>query len=383
MSDKPLALQWNQLTLEAIKITNTSPPLAARALAMVHTAMYDAWSVYNKCAFSTTTSRYIKRYDENCGENEVEKTFSYAAYRVLTDLFWFALPSENGNMFRNLMTQCNFDPDDCSMDITTAEGIGNLIAKLIIDYRHGDEANQQGLLFHFAPWSDFTGYQSVNPPEPAPVKDINHWQPLLVNGKTQHFLVPHWPLVKPFALIFAKQFRPDPPFNAKDSPNDFKRQAQEIISISETLSDKEKAIAEYWEDGPHSFTPPGHWCEIAQFVCEKEKYNNKDCIKLFFALTNALLDASIACWECKRRYDSVRPITAIHELYRGKIIKAWGGPFKGTVEMAAKIGCAINAPNFITPPFPAFVSEHSTFSKLPHISFMPTRKRKVLMDVFW
>ncbi|MDQ6890593.1 MAG: hypothetical protein M3Z56_10005, partial [Bacteroidota bacterium] len=81
---KPLALQWAQLTLDAIKLTNTSPPLAARALAMVHTAMYDAWSVYNKCAFSTTTSRYIKRYDEGCGENEIEKTFSYAAYRVLT-----------------------------------------------------------------------------------------------------------------------------------------------------------------------------------------------------------------------------------------------------------------------------------------------------------
>ena len=61
---KPLPLQWNQLTLDAIKFTNTSPPLAARALAMVHTAMYDGWSVYNKCAFSTTTARYIKRYEE-------------------------------------------------------------------------------------------------------------------------------------------------------------------------------------------------------------------------------------------------------------------------------------------------------------------------------
>src|SRR5690606_26081365 len=104
---KPLALQWNQLTLEAIKITNTSPPLAARALAMVHTAMYDAWSVYNKCAFGTSTSRYIKRYEENCGVDEVEKTFSYAAYRVLTDLFWLALPAENRNMLRNLMIQCD------------------------------------------------------------------------------------------------------------------------------------------------------------------------------------------------------------------------------------------------------------------------------------
>lgn len=359
LQSKTLALQWNQLTLDAIKLTNTSPPLAARALAMVHTAMYDGWSVYSKCAFSTTTSRYIKKYGEGCGENEVEKTFSYAAYRVLTDLFWLALPPEKRNMFRDLMNQCDFNPDDCSMDITKASGIGNLIARLVLDYRHGDEANQQGILFHFAPWTDFTGYKPVNLPDPAPVKDINHWQPLTINGKAQQFLLPHWPLVKPFALSFAKQFRPEPPYNSKDTCNEFKKQACEILELSASLSDKEKVIAEYWNDGPGTYTTAGHWCEIAEFICEKEKYCNKDCIKLFFALTNAFLDASISCWEGKRRYDSVRPITAIHELYRGRLIKAWGGLFKGTVEMDGKDWL----PYLPTPPHPEYVSMHSTFSK--------------------
>ena len=149
----------------------------------------------------------------------------------------------------------------------------------------------------------------------------------------------------------------------KDSPNEFKKQAQEIISISESLSDKEKVIAEYWEDGPGSYTPPGHWCEIAQFICEKEKYGNKDCIKLFFALTNAMLDSSVACWECKRRYDSVRPITAIHELYNGKRIKAWGGPFKGIVEMDGKEWMPYQRTDFITPPFAEHVSVQSTLSR--------------------
>ena len=362
-SSKPLILEWNQLTLDAIKLTNSSPPLAARALAMVHTAIYDAWSVYNKCAFSTTTSRYIKRYEEGCGENEIEKTFSYAAFRVLTDLFWLQLPENNRDMFRNLMYKNNFDPDDCSYDIRTAAGIGNLMARLTVDCRRGDESIPNGILFHFAPSDDFTGYQPANPPEPAPIKDINHWQPLRNNHKTQHFLLPHWPLVKPFALSFAKQFRPEPPFNMKDSMTDFRKQAQEIISISETLSDKEKAIAEYWDDGPGTFSPPGHWCEIAQFICEKEKYGNKDCIKLLFAMGNAFLDTSIACWECKRRYDSVRPVTAIHELYRGKIIKAWGGPFKGIVEMDGKDWMPYQLPDVLTPPYPEHVSAHAAFSK--------------------
>ncbi|HEV8083744.1 MAG TPA: vanadium-dependent haloperoxidase, partial [Chitinophagaceae bacterium] len=89
----------------------------------------------------------------------------------------------------------------------------------------------------------------------------------------------------------------------------------------------------------------------------------KDCIKLFFALCNAMLDVSIAVWECKRRYDSVRPITAIHELYRGRIIKAWGGPFKGTVEMDGKDWMPYQLSNFVTPPFPEHVSGHSTFSR--------------------
>lgn len=366
MSEKnqsPLTLQWNQLTLESIQLTSTSPPAAARALAMVHTAMYDAWSVYHQCPFSTTTSRYVKRYGEICEENAMEKSVSYAAYRTLTHLFWLTLPAEKRNMFRDLMNQLGFNPDDCTMDIKTAAGIGNLVSRLVVDDRNGDEANEKGMLYHYAPWSDFTGYQPVNLPEPAPVKDINHWQPLLVNGRKQSFLLPHWPLVKPFALTFAKQFRPEPPYNTKDTCNEFKKQAYEILSISESLSDKEKAIAEYWDDGPGTYTPAGHWCEIAQFICRREKYCDKDCIKLFFALTNALLDASIACWECKRRYDSVRPVTAIHELYRGRLIKAWGGPFKGTVEMDGKDWIPYQKTDFVTPPFPEYVSAHSVFSK--------------------
>jgi hypothetical protein len=91
----PLTLQWNQLTLDAIKYSKTSPPLAARALAMTHTAMYDAWSVYNECAVSTSTALYIKILDnKNCTKDNKRKAFSYAAYRVLTDLFWLALPPD-------------------------------------------------------------------------------------------------------------------------------------------------------------------------------------------------------------------------------------------------------------------------------------------------
>lgn len=362
MSDKnssPLVVQWNQLILEAIKYTRTSPPLAARALAMVHTAMYDAWSVFDEKAVSTSTAMYIKiNSPQSCREDDTKKAFSYAAFRVLMDLFYCSLPPKNKNMFRDFMCSLNYNPDDTTLEITTPQGIGNLSARLIIESRAGDFSNQHGTL-NDPCWADYTGYCPVNTWDK--VNDLDHWQPLRSENlpgefKIQNFLVPHWGLVHPFALNYNWEFRPGPPY--KKHMSQFKDQAKEIINISAGLTDKQKAIAEYWADGVGSYTPPGHWCEIAQFVADCYRYGEEDCIKLFFALCNALLDSSIACWECKRQYDSARPVTVIRELYRGKDIQAWGGPGKGTQTIKGE-----HWSSYIpTPPFPEHVSGHSTFS---------------------
>lgn len=343
----PLTVRWNKLALIAIKYSKTSPPLAARILAMVHTAMYDSWSVYDKQAISTTTARFIKSYHE-CKEEDMPKAISYAAFRVLTHCFWSVLPIEHRNIFRELMDECKYDPDDCSIDIKSPQGIGNLIARLVIDYRRGDESNPDGILYYVSPWSDFTGYLPKNPPFPSPVRDVNHWQPLISNdGKPQNFLLSHWALVKPFALTYASQFRPEAPFNTNENQIEFRRQAEEVFSISQLLTPEQKAIAEYWADGPGTITPPGHWCEIAQYISDTScrDYSEANCIKLFFALSNALLDASIACWDCKRKFDSVRPITAIRTLLRRS---DWNSYIP-------------------TPPFAEFVSGHSTFSRAASI----------------
>jgi PAP2 superfamily len=85
--------------------------------------------------------------------------------------------------------------------------------------------------------------------------------------------------------------------------------------------------------------------------------------KLFFALANALFDASIACWDCKRAYDSIRPVSAVHYLFNGKTVTAWGGPGKGTVsDMPGENWAPYQKPTVVTPPFPEYVSGHSTFS---------------------
>jgi len=81
-----------------------------------------------------------------------------------------------------------------------------------------------------------------------------------------------------------------------------------------------------------------------------------------FALTGASLDASIAAWDAKRAYDSVRPITAIRELYRGRTVLAWGGPGRGTRPIRGEDWLPYQPATVVTAPFAEYLSGHSTFS---------------------
>src|SRR5437867_8695238 len=48
-----VAIQWDNAALQTIRVTKPGPPIAARALAIVHTAMYHAWAAYDDQAVGT------------------------------------------------------------------------------------------------------------------------------------------------------------------------------------------------------------------------------------------------------------------------------------------------------------------------------------------
>src|SRR5258707_715394 len=101
---------------------------------------------------------------------------------------------------------------------------------------------------------------------------------------------------------------------------------------------------------------------IAQYLSLKYKHGLNNDVKMFFALSNALFDAGIAAWDCKRAYDYVRPITAVHYLYIGQQVTAWAGYGKGTQSIDGGQWIPFQEPTIVTPPFPEYVSGHSTFS---------------------
>ena len=350
-------LLWDDAILQGIIDTPQGPTVAARAIAVAHTAMFDAWSAYDTAAVPTRPHRGWRRPPAEATDAHKAEAVSYAAYRALVDLF----PGETA-AGGALMAQLGYDPTDVSTDPSTPAGVGNLAAHSVLAMRHSDGSNQLGDL-HPGAYSDYTGYAPVNPP--TAIQDPNRWQPqLVVNGQgqivAQTYTTPQWGLVTPFSMSSGSEHRPGLPVQYPDPQ--YKAQADELIAISAGLTDFQKVSAEFFADGPGTEFPPGHWALFAQFVSRRDAHTLDQDVALFFALGNALLDASICAWDAKRAYDSVRPITAIHYLYAGQMILAWGGPFLGTQLIPGENWKPYQLGTVVTPPFPEFFSGHSVFS---------------------
>lgn len=346
-----VVIQWNQALLEAVRRTGFRPMWTSRALAVVHTAMFDAWAAYDRRAEGVFWQGPIRRPNRDRTRANAETAASVAAYRTLADLF----PTQRAALFDPVAASLGLDVADQSFDLATPTGVGNQVAAWTLQACHDDGANQLGDRSNGTPYSDYTGYTPVNTPDV--VSDPNRWQPLrAANGTVQTFLAPHWRLVTPFALTSPSQFRPGPP--PLYPSRRYLEETAEIVTLSAGLTDRQKTIAEYWADGPNTETPPGHWNLFAQFVSARDRHSFEQDILLFFALGSALHDAAIAVWDAKVDYDFIRPVSAVRFVYGDQLIEAWGGPGKGTQTIP---GTAFQ-PYIATPPFAEYTSGHSAFS---------------------
>jgi hypothetical protein len=352
-----VVLRWNQAALKAIREMILGPTISARALAVVYTSMFDAWAAYDTTAVPTVKHPRWRRPALGMTDADKAKAVSFGAYRALVDLF----PLEQ-ETFDRLMKQLGYDASNASMDPATPEGVGNAAATAVLEARHRDGSNQLGDLAPGA-YSDYMGYQPVNSAT-SPV-DPSRWEPLTVvyaPGQTriQVCITPHWNRVLPFAMDSVAAFRPPPP--ARYPSREYGDQAAEVVAISSGLTDEQKMTSEYFSDGPTTEFPPGHWIRFAEFVSRRDRHTLDDDVKMFFALGNALLDASISAWDAKRVFDSERPATAIHCLYEGRMILSWAGPFQGTQLIRGEDWIPYQKPPSISPPFPEYFSGHSIFS---------------------
>src|SRR5215467_7207883 len=111
-----VVIQWNNAVLQAIRNVNPGPTIAARALAITHTCMYDAWTAYDGTAVPTQSNGIPKK--SLATPSDMPTPISYAAYQALMDLF----PTQ-ATLFNSLMTGLGFDPSNTSTDASTPTGI--------------------------------------------------------------------------------------------------------------------------------------------------------------------------------------------------------------------------------------------------------------------
>jgi membrane-associated phospholipid phosphatase len=272
---------WVSLELDLIAANRLNPPRAARALALVSRAMYEAAE------------------SERAGPKSVAAV-SGAAATVLAYLF----PSAAAQ----IEAQAGNRESDAFAD-------GAAIGRGLIARAESDGSS--------AVW---TGTPPIGPGFWVPTPPALTYPPLEPLAGT-------W---QTWNLDFGSQFRPAAP-PAYGSPL-FLVELQEVYDVSRALTPAQRAIALFWADGAGTVTPPGHWNQIALDLVSDSSWSIRRKARLFAALNTAQADAFIACWDAKFTYWSVRPVTEIQ-----RFDPTW-------------------LPVVATPPFPSYVSGHSSTS---------------------
>ena len=358
------AYRWAEIALKATSNDTERfkprPTVTSRYLALVFVSMFDAWSRFDDKAIPVYLEGVDRRPVEDQTIKHKEAAVSYAAYRALSEYY-----VHDTLMFKNFMKELGLDPENNSLDPGAPEGIGNLAARAVINARRNDGSNQYGL----EPGSDgityydYTNYQPVNSPDKN--VDINRWQPkYFSDGKggkeAPGCLTPYWQKVKPVALKSADQFRPPPP--PMIGSKQLEKEVEEVVNLQANMTDEQKALVEFMRDGPASVQQAGHWLKFAMDVSRRDEHTVDDDVKMFFVVEVTAMDAFIACWDSKMHYDFARPFALVHHQYKDKTIRGWGGPDKGIVEMKGQDWIPYSPETFVCPPFPAYVSGHSTVS---------------------
>ena len=147
-------------------------------------------------------------------------------------------------------------------------------------------------------------------------------------------MLPNFGLVKTWTVSPAQLTTLAPPAPPSTSSPEMRADVAKVRDVVDHLTREQIAIAQKWNDGAGTYTPPGHWNAIASDYVRRANMSEVRAARVYADLNMAMHDAAVACWGAKFQYFNPRP---------GQL-----DPLIKTV---------IGLPNF-----PAYPSGHSTFS---------------------
>src|SRR5262249_30518429 len=88
----------------------------------------------------------------------------------------------------------------------------------------------------------------------------------------------------------------------------FMAQVQKVLDVHAHLTEEQKQIAHFWDDGAGPFTPPGHWFNIAIDLVGSFHLSAPRATEAFAALGTAEADSAIAFFQAKYHWWAIRPV---------------------------------------------------------------------------
>lgn len=322
-------IHWNNVLLDSIRATGGPPCPIGRSVAMTQGAVYDAVNSIDR-----THQPYLGFVAAPAGSSK-EAAAAVAAHDVLAHTY----PSRTAIFDAELATSLAAIPDGPAK--TNGIAVGHAAAGECVASRVGDGSDHPGT------------YSGGNKP--------GEWRPTFPDF-TQSPFNPEWGVTTPFTMSSGDQFRLLPGPLGFTSMSDllhssgYAAQVNEVKSIgarnSTTRTDEQTHIAFFWaNDVNGTYKPPGHLCHITQIISAAHGLNLVQNARLFCLVGLAMGDAGVVAWDSK--YDGTihlwRPISAI------RLADTDGNP-------ATEADPTWEPLNPFSPPFPAWVSGHSTFA---------------------
>ncbi|HEY4674900.1 MAG TPA: vanadium-dependent haloperoxidase, partial [Candidatus Bathyarchaeia archaeon] len=287
------SVRWNEIARSLVIKYKTTPPIASRVYALLSVAQYDslvaAWNnkyYYNRPAPNKLNQSIVPLIATNndpcypCEHAAIAATSATVlSYLYPNETAWLDEKVAEHEESR-LLAGVSFPSD-----ITSGDGLGREVAEQVIERAKTDGSN--------AVWNGTipTGagywYSSQSPPA----------NPLL----------PRWGEVRPW-LINSSMYLlpPHPAFGSAE----FNASLAEVKQISDTRTEEQLRIANFWADGAGTFTPPGHWNQIACDLIVRYHLNELRAARTLALMNMAVMDAGICCWYNKYTYWLIRPSQA-------------------------------------------------------------------------
>lgn len=281
-------LEWNQIFIDTLIITNTVNSSSPRLGAIVHTAMFDAYNGIER--------RYTSIYVGATAPRGASRRAAViaAAYTTLRALF----PSRQSDLEASYVASLaalSDDPDDDDGGLARERGIawGVQVANAVLAWRTSDGFGGS--------YPAFRGGTAVGQWRPTPPAfGAMAAQPLAFTS--------------PFVLPNSALFRPAPPRGLLTSTyvDDFNAVKALGRATGSTRTDDQTWLAPFWEGNASV-----HWNQAANQIARANDLSMSKTVRLLALLNVAMADTIFSTWNAKRYYGGIdtevtwRPVTAI------------------------------------------------------------------------